>query len=445
VLASLDPEGPLAPASVTKLYTAAAALETWGPEHHFSTALFRRGPLENGTVRGDLVLRGGGDPGLTDEELWRLAEEVARLGIVEVTGGLVIDESLFGPLLRNVKDRCDAEQGSINSYDAPLSAVGVNYSNVAVLVVPGAAPGQPARVVLDPAALPSLELEAEVTTVAKGSSLRVGRITRGARDILQVVGSIDVDSPPQRVWRSIGNASQHSGELFANFLGRAGVALRGAVRVESAAGEPGEPVTELEGPPLWQTLREMQRYSNNIIADGMALALLAVQTEAPPPLSVAGAGRYLQDYGRAISELSSLPGSKSSSLTLFDGSGLTPENRIAARDLVALLAHVYRHYDLFPSYLGSLVVPEFAAGRSLQRGGDANWLKRLAVKSGGLGEPVSVVSLAGYLRLSDGGWGAFAILVNGTAEQPAVARTTAFEAMRKDLAPLFSPPPGSAQ
>ncbi len=436
VLATSEPERPLSPASVTKLYTAAAALETWGPEHRFSTYLYVRGPLRNGQLDGDLVLRGGGDPALTEDKLRFLAEEAARLGLREVTGGLVVDDSRFGPLDCNVKDRCEAEAGTINSYDAPISAVGVNFSNVAVLVVPGEKPGDPARVALDPTELPSLALEAKVKTVARGGQLFVGRVTRGDRDILQVTGSINVDRGPVRVWRSIANASLHTGELFLHFLTRAGITVKGETQVESTVSGVGEPLADVEGQPLWQTLHDMQRFSNNVIADAMALSLLAEREDAPVPLTIAAAGGNLQSYGQEISTNSSLPSSRASELTLFDGSGLIPENRVSARDLVALLAHIYDRYALFPSFLGSLVVPEFAAGRSLRRTRDPDWLQRLAVKSGGLGEPVSVVTLAGYLRLPDGSWCAFATLVNGTPKRRSVSRAKVFEAIRKDLARL---------
>ena len=62
VLAELNPDLPLIPASTAKLATAVAALDVLGPEHRFSTELLARGALTGGVLHGDLILRGGGDP-----------------------------------------------------------------------------------------------------------------------------------------------------------------------------------------------------------------------------------------------------------------------------------------------------------------------------------------------------------------------------------------------
>jgi serine-type D-Ala-D-Ala carboxypeptidase/endopeptidase (penicillin-binding protein 4) len=81
---------PLPAASLTKIATTLAALETWTPEHQFETLIGLRGTVENGVLRGDLVVKGGGDPLFVWEEAIVLGNALQQLGIQQVTGDLVI-------------------------------------------------------------------------------------------------------------------------------------------------------------------------------------------------------------------------------------------------------------------------------------------------------------------------------------------------------------------
>ncbi len=82
-------------ASNMKVFTTAAALSLIGPAEQFETRLVATGPFEDGTVQGDLVLVGGGDPSLTSQGLNRLADQARNAGLTRVTGRLVYDESIF--------------------------------------------------------------------------------------------------------------------------------------------------------------------------------------------------------------------------------------------------------------------------------------------------------------------------------------------------------------
>ncbi len=81
---------PLSAASLTKIATSLAALETWGTEHRFETEFFRVGTVENGVLKGDLVVKGSGDPLFVWEEGIAVGNKLNELGIKEVTGNLII-------------------------------------------------------------------------------------------------------------------------------------------------------------------------------------------------------------------------------------------------------------------------------------------------------------------------------------------------------------------
>lgn len=90
LLASNQGTMPLPAASLTKVATSLVALETWGPEHRFETLVSASGPVRQGTLHGDLVIQGGGDPLFVWEEGFALGNTLNRMGINRVTGNLVI-------------------------------------------------------------------------------------------------------------------------------------------------------------------------------------------------------------------------------------------------------------------------------------------------------------------------------------------------------------------
>jgi serine-type D-Ala-D-Ala carboxypeptidase/endopeptidase (penicillin-binding protein 4) len=115
-LFSSKPDAPRAPASVEKLYTTAAALMRFGPDATLSTSVAGRGFLDpDGVWRGDLYLRGGGDPTLGGDDLQRLSRAVGQAGILRVDGSILGDES-----------RLDTLRGSYDSggaYDRDMGGV----------------------------------------------------------------------------------------------------------------------------------------------------------------------------------------------------------------------------------------------------------------------------------------------------------------------------------
>ncbi len=93
LLESHNPDLDLTPASITKVISTYAILRAWKPDFQLKTEVF--GELAGNTVHGDLVIKGGGDPFLTSERIWLLAQELKRAGIQRVTGRLRLDQSAF--------------------------------------------------------------------------------------------------------------------------------------------------------------------------------------------------------------------------------------------------------------------------------------------------------------------------------------------------------------
>lgn len=442
LLAGLHQTQRLTPASVTKLFTTAAALEHWGPDYRFTTRFMAEGAVEDGVLDGDLMLVGGGDPDLDTARLHSLVMRLRQTGIERVTGDLVVNDSLFGRVPCLTQDRCDAQEYSENAYDAPLSAAGVNYSAVELSILPANESGNPARLALQPPGLTGIHIQGEITTASAHTppDYSVRRATEDGDDTLYVHGEVPAGGGPYRIVRAVGEPARYTAAVAAALLAQAGIQVDGESTVSS------EPVPDwyrelasVDSPALALQLRKMMTYSNNYMADTLTLDLLAGDG-VPTPLTLPLAAQRLE--GLAAGTLAEdtpwrthdpEPGSP---LIIDSGSGLAVTNQLSAEDVVSLLAYMYRQNGTFGAFLGSLPVPLYTPSDMLKRG-SVDWLTRLAAKTGYLTEPVSVLGVAGYLRLRDGGWGAFAVLINGSHERPEIPFTDSMQAIRHDMEALL--------
>lgn len=436
ILAQLHPGQALTPASISKLYVTAASLAQWGPQYRFTTRLVGAGSIRGDTLHGNLVLLGGGAPALTNQQLWRLAQRLEETKIRRVTGSLVVNESLFGRLGCTTKDRCEAEKTSANAYNARLGAAVADFGTATVVVLPGRVAGRPARVALEPFRLKSLSLTGRVMTAASGSpwSVRVWRTDLPGGNLLHVSGKAPAGSRPHRFYRAVADPVQFTGQTLKAFLSNDGISVKGGIVKQYRPLAGGVTLAQIHGQPLWILLHRMLTWSNNFMADTLALDLLS--RHQSPPLNLTEAGELLTREGRTMEQTAPVMRGHHPKVTLFSGSGLTTDNRVSALDVVALLQALYHRYGLFPNVLGALTVPQYTPVPMLKTVGDHAWMVRIAAKTGSLNHPHSVFGLAGYLRLPKGGWGAFCILINGRKNHP-VGLEAAIDATRRALSPFL--------
>jgi D-alanyl-D-alanine carboxypeptidase/D-alanyl-D-alanine-endopeptidase (penicillin-binding protein 4) len=427
----LHADTPLTPASLTKLVTAAAALAQWPPDKLFHTRLLTSGALAEGQLRGDLVLLGAGDPSLDDQSFWSLAAQLRGAGVTRVRGRLIVIPAPFGMLGCETQDRCGAMQHSDRSYNAPLGSVGIDFGNWCVQVRPGA-PGAAAALQGCGVNQLPITVEGTIRTIAATGrqTLWVERLSDASGDHLRVGGDIPA-GPVQQVYRAMSDPVRGSALLLREMLHEFGV--QGMDEVVIGLEPPpatAQVLAEVSGLPLGEQLGRMLRYSNNYIADVLTLDLAAdLSGGSPTQLSAAAVG--LSDFvGKLGAASGPLP-------LLHSGSGLTPENLLSAHELVTVLAHAYRETRRFPTYYAGLMVPRDAPFGFLREGSEA-WLDRVALKTGSMDMPHSVLGIAGYLRKRNGGWIAFAAIVNGSAQRPHVPLHEALQAARTDVEALLA-------
>jgi D-alanyl-D-alanine carboxypeptidase/D-alanyl-D-alanine-endopeptidase (penicillin-binding protein 4) len=435
VIEELDAAQRLTPASLTKLATAALALQTWPADKMFDTHLLANAAIVRGRVTGDLILQGAGDPSLDDESLWQLAAQVRGAGVEVVSGDLFVDPAPFGVVTCETEDRCHALESSDSAYNAPLASIGVDFGNWCMVVRP-TTPGTAALVRGCGVTRLPIAVQGVIHTVARGRRQTMWierRTSPGGDDTLQVGGDIPLGDD-QTVYRSMSNPALGVGLLLRETLREIGVAVAGPVVVRASRPPAGSyALGDIEGLSLREQLGRMLRFSNNYIADVLVMDM-AASVDDQPPQALASAGQLLSDFVQRV-QARYRPASRVPP-PLYSGSGLTTDNRLSANDLVRLLAYQYRDAHRFPAFYGGLVVPRDAPFVFLRQG-DATWLDRVALKTGTLDEPRSVCGIAGYLRKRNGGWIAFAAIVNGGPNWKHVPLFQAIEAERTDIESLL--------
>jgi D-alanyl-D-alanine carboxypeptidase/D-alanyl-D-alanine-endopeptidase (penicillin-binding protein 4) len=435
VIQQLNPERRLTPASLTKLAVAAATLNRWSADKFFETRLLGSGTLHAGELTGDIILEGAGDPTLEYHTLLALAVQASGAGVTSVRGRVVVNLEPFSEVGCETHDRCEALARSDTAFNAPLSAVGVDYGNWCVSVQSSAA-GAAALVRGCGVARLPISVEGSITTVAAQAkqTFWVERATNAGVDVLKVGGQIPTGAR-ERVYRAMSNPAMGVGLLLRESLRELGMIVHGDVIVTQGAPPSGVfALGQTEGLVLREQLGRMLRFSNNYIADVLTFDL-AADMNGKSPVGLADASRSLSAF--VLQALRAHGRGKLTAPLLLSGSGLTPENELSAADLVALLAYQYHDSRHFGAFYGGLTVPRQAPFGFLRQGSEA-WLDRVALKTGTMDEPHSVCGIAGYLRKRSGGWVAFAVIVNGSSTTRHVPLYKSMEAARTDLESLLA-------
>ena len=124
---------PRNPASTMKLLTTSAALDLLGPSYRWATKIFLNGPLQAGTLKGDLVLRGSGDPWFVIERFWKLLKNLQARGLKHIDGDLVIDDHLFD---QSAVDTHTLDGQAFRAYNTPPGAALINFSTTRIVIRP---------------------------------------------------------------------------------------------------------------------------------------------------------------------------------------------------------------------------------------------------------------------------------------------------------------------
>ncbi|WP_199438908.1 D-alanyl-D-alanine carboxypeptidase/D-alanyl-D-alanine endopeptidase [Umezawaea beigongshangensis] len=391
----------LVPASNAKLITTATALEVLGADHRFRTDVLASGTRRGHLVNGDLLLRGTGDPTPLAADYHDLAARVRASGVRVVAGDLVADDTWFDAVRLGTGWAWDDEP---YYYNAEISALTVSpdtdydAGTVIVRVLPGAAPGAPARVEVDP---PNdhVRIVSTATTAASGGSVSVDRDR--ASTTIRVSGSLAVGSEPVTQYTAVADPTGLATSIFARALADNGVRVLGKVR-RGVTPPDATTLASRESMTLGELLVPLLKFSNN----GHSEILVKAAGRAVSGEGTWGAGLAALQAG--------LPGLgvDPAALRLVDGSGLSRMDVVSPDQIASLLIGA-RDEPWFGAWYEALPVagdPDRTRGGTLRnRMRDTPAAGNVRAKTGSL---TGVTSLAGYVTAADGRHLVFALILN---------------------------------
>lgn len=389
---SYNPQIPLLPASTLKVVTTAAALHYLSPEYRFYTDVLTTGQRVGDTLQGDLILKGGGDPKLTTEQLLYFATQLREAGIQKVTGRLVGDASFFDNL-----DRAPSwnETRSQRAYDAKLGALSLNYNTMTVHARPADQVGMPLRVWLEPETS-YVRIDNATKTTKKGKS---SIAARRYETNIEVSGSLPSYAEEKTVLMNVEDPARYTIATFYTLLQKVGINVAGGIEMGSA---PPNAIRlyRHSSPPLSMILKELNTYSNNLIAEQIIKTIAATKTDLP--------GSHAEGL-RLVNEFLQQSGINTQGITLADGSGLSRDNRVTAQTMTGVLTMMMqKRFDIGPDFVSSLRVLG-ANGVESHRLEDSPAHGKIRAKTGTLD---GLSSLVGYVPSAAGQVFAFALLLN---------------------------------
>ena len=407
------------PASLMKLLTTYAALDMLGPEKRWQTTLLAHRLPRDGVLDDDLILRGSGDPALTLERFWLLLHRLRAKGVRDIRGDLVLDRSLFDQAALASQTAAPFDDQPLRPYNVMPDALLVNLKAIRIFLSPGPA-GRGVEILAEPHPdnldiLNRIELAPPEAAPEKTGCLAWKDALRASyhaaapaqRAQLLLEGSYSATCGTQ-VWSLAPLAHpEYVAGLFQSLWKEMGGHWAGKTRVrdaqEAAPPDALQTLAMVESPPLHQILGDINKYSNNVMARQLYLALGQAEGQAQNPArSEAALRRWLEEKGLDAPQASS-----PSSWILENGAGLSRHERLNADVLARLLEDAWRS-PLMPEFVASLPLAG-VDGTMKKRLNDEPLRGRAHIKTGSL-EGVS--AMAGYVLDAHGRWQIVVFLAN---------------------------------
>jgi len=387
-MVSVNAGQPRNPASVMKLVTTFAALDSLGPAHVWRTQMLVEPGTTisaDGVLSGPLYLRASGDPFFKLEDLWQLLRELRVRGVRRIPE-LVVDRSVFGPV---AIDPGAFDGDSSRPYNASPDAWMVGFGAVRLLFTPDLR-SRHWRVTLDPA-LPGVKVEGGLKwsdNPCPGSPVvQTEPFLTSSGVSLRVAGTVSGGCGEFSLYRLALAQPRHAEAVFRVLWQEMGGSLAGRIREGSVPGDAVLFATH-DSPSLAEVVRHINKQSNNVMARLLLLTLGAAYE--PGPATVASGDR-------AVDGILAARGLKLPELVLDNGSGLSRDGRVSADSLARLLAAAWRS-PIMPEFVSSLAISGMdGTVRRRMRDSDAAGLAHL--KSGSLRD---VRALAGYVLAASG-------------------------------------------
>jgi D-alanyl-D-alanine carboxypeptidase/D-alanyl-D-alanine-endopeptidase (penicillin-binding protein 4) len=404
-LFALNERRMMVPASNQKLLTVAAAARRLGWNYRYTTRVLATGRVKaDGTLDGDLVIVGSGDPTINPRhpDRWAVlddwAGQIAARGVKVVNGHLIGDDNAFAePGIGSGWSWDDLVTG----YGSPIGALQYNENQVELLVGPGMTAGAPGIISMSPLGS-GLIVDNQVETAAVDQPTRVSTARMPGWNMIAVRGQVAIGATPRRVLAAVENPTTLFLSAFREALSRKGIFVGGsALDIDDVRTPPDLTTAETwvtdQSLPLFTIVDPLLKRSRNGYAETL---LWTLSPPGEPASDVAG----LKVLREALTELGVNPALYAS----FDGSGLSRYDMLTAEALTQVLTAIWRDPLMLGPYRNALPVAGMA-------GSIENRLKgtpaagRVWAKTGSM---FNINTLSGYVLTADNDTLAFSFLAN---------------------------------
>jgi D-alanyl-D-alanine carboxypeptidase/D-alanyl-D-alanine-endopeptidase (penicillin-binding protein 4) len=409
-LYSLNAGKLMMPGSAMKLVTLAAAAELLGWDHQFETKFASLAPLDEGTLRGDLIVVGGGDPSISERSdppgvLRSLARQVREAGITKIEGGIIGHDDLFD-------DNGFGDGWTLDNlpygYAAGVSALEYNEGSIDLVIRAGAAAGDPVTIQVRPEGA-ALQIDNRLVTVVETGAGRLTLHRQPGSSRLVVQGQIPAKAAPFARTASVDNPTTFFVSAFRAALIAEGVQVIGdAVDIDEFPQKPdvtgARTLVSHRSPPLRQIAASMMRVSQNQYAETLLKAL---------------GGR---DKARGVLKSWDIA---DDSYAIADGSGLSRYNYVTSDALVRILARMRADARHAAPFAETLPVAGREGTLSRRLAGTAAEGK-VRAKTGTVD---NVRAIAGYVETPSGETLLFSIIANNFTAPTGVVDAAADRAL----------------
>ena len=368
------------PASLMKLLTTFAALELLGPAWSWNTPVWLQGTVKDGVLDGNLVIKGSGDPKFVQERVWLLLRRVQQAGVREIRGDIVLDRSGFNVPEQNPGD-FDGEP--LRPYNVRPDALLLNYKAQVFTITPDVPLGV-ANIGVD-LPLAGVRVDTSVPLTNGPCEDWRGALRPDFSDPRRArfTGSLPAACGEKTWTLAYADPKSYNERALLGLWNDMGGKLLGTVRDGPAPGT--RPSFEIASPALAEVVRDINKFSNNVMAQQLFLTLALTQRGSGSPEL---ARELLRQWaGERL-------GSASIGLAIDNGSGLSRESRASAQ-LLARLLQVAWASPVMPELISSL--PVSGLDGTLRR--SRATLGRAHLKTGSLRD---VNGIAGYVLSGSG-------------------------------------------
>ncbi|MBK9161063.1 MAG: D-alanyl-D-alanine carboxypeptidase/D-alanyl-D-alanine-endopeptidase [Nitrosomonadales bacterium] len=405
-LVSVNARRAMNPASTMKLLTTFAALDLLGPAYTWKTEAWLDGDLKDGVLRGDLILKGYGEPKFTIEQFWLWLAELRARGLREIRGDLVLDRSYFD---LPPHDPAEFDNDPVRAYNVGPDALLLNFNTLRLRYLPD---GDKLNVITEPP-LDGILLDNRLAPQPAGrcSDWDDGIRVQPDGDSVVFQGGYPGDCGEREHNLSVMPHTRYVEAVFRALWKELGGTLKGGMR-EGVAGERARLFSTHDSEPLGSVIRDINKFSNNVMARQLFLTLGASVslpspsqgvdggkedekspasiTAEPQPMSIARSTQALNDWLQK--QHLDFP-----ELVLENGAGLSRKARISAAHLAQFLQLALRH-PLSAELQASLPILG-VDGTVRKRLRESEATSHAHLKTGTLS---GVKTIAGYVRSKSG-------------------------------------------